>query len=93
MAERPRGIPSTRCNASQRSLLKNLACWIVHGVANDSPCVGCFSAPDDPNRGGPLPRHNQRSNNAFVDGHIEAQKPAQWYWARTPWLMPQFGDQ
>src|SRR5262252_7135927 len=56
-------------------------CWIVHDVANDSPCVGCVSSPDDPNWGGPLPRHNQRSNNAFVDGHIEVQKPAQWYWA------------
>jgi prepilin-type processing-associated H-X9-DG protein len=68
-------------------------CWIVHDVANDAPCVGCVSSPDDPNWGGPLPRHNGRSNNACVDGHVEVQKPAQWYWARTPWLMPDVGGQ
>jgi prepilin-type N-terminal cleavage/methylation domain-containing protein len=27
--------------------------WIVHDVANDSPCVGCVASPDDPNWGGP----------------------------------------
>ncbi len=66
-------------------------CWIVHDVANDSPCVGCVSAPDDPNWGGPLPRHSNRSNNAFTDGHVEPMRSAQWYWARTPWLMPDVG--
>jgi len=68
-------------------------CWIVHDVANDAPCVGCVSSPDDPNWGGPIPRHNGRSNNAFADGHVQVQKPAQWYWARTPWLMPEVGGQ
>jgi prepilin-type N-terminal cleavage/methylation domain-containing protein/prepilin-type processing-associated H-X9-DG protein len=68
-------------------------CWIVHDVANDAPCVGCVSSPDDPNWGGPIPRHDGRSNNAFVDGHVQVQKPAQWYWARTPWLMPDVGGQ
>jgi prepilin-type N-terminal cleavage/methylation domain-containing protein/prepilin-type processing-associated H-X9-DG protein len=66
-------------------------CWILHDVANDNPCVGCVSSPDDPNWGGPLPRHNERSNNAFVDGHVEAMRPAQWYWAKTPWLIPDIG--
>jgi prepilin-type N-terminal cleavage/methylation domain-containing protein/prepilin-type processing-associated H-X9-DG protein len=67
-------------------------CWIVHDPANDDPCVGCVSSPDDPNWGGPHPRHSQRSNNAFVDTHVEALKPAQWYFAGTPWLKPEALD-
>jgi prepilin-type N-terminal cleavage/methylation domain-containing protein/prepilin-type processing-associated H-X9-DG protein len=66
-------------------------CWILHDVADDSPCVGCVSSPDDPNWGGPLARHNERSNNTFVDGHVEAMRPRQWYWSKTPWLMPDVG--
>ena len=68
-------------------------CWIVHDVANDSPCVGCVSALNDPNWGGPLPRHSQRSNNGFVDGHVEAMKASRWYWASTTWLVPEIGGQ
>lgn len=66
-------------------------CWILHDVAQDDPCVGCVSSPDDPNWGGPHPRHGNRSNNAFADGHVEAMRPSKWYWARTPWLMPDVG--
>jgi prepilin-type processing-associated H-X9-DG protein len=66
-------------------------CWILHDVAQDDPCVGCVASPDDPNWGGPHPRHNERSNNAFVDGHIEPMRPSKWYWARTPWLIPEVG--
>jgi prepilin-type processing-associated H-X9-DG protein len=66
-------------------------CWILHDVATDSPCSGCVSSTDDPNWGGPLPRHNERSNNALADGHVEALRPAQWYWARSPWLLPDVG--
>jgi prepilin-type processing-associated H-X9-DG protein len=68
-------------------------CWIVHDVANDAPCVGCVGSLDDPNWGGPNPRHNDRSNNAFVDGHVEAMKPMQWYWGGTPWLNPDSAGQ
>ncbi len=68
-------------------------CWIVHDVGDDSPCVGCVSSPDDPNWGGPWPRHNERANVAFVDGHAESLKPIQWYWAGTPWLKPDIGGQ
>ncbi len=66
-------------------------CWIVHDVGDDSPCVGCVSSPDDPNWGGPCPRHNERANVALVDGHVESLKPLQWYWAGTPWLKPELG--
>ena len=66
-------------------------CWIVHDPANDAPCVGCVTSSSDPNWGGPHLRHNQRSNIAFVDGHIQALKSSQWYWAGTPWLKPSEG--
>jgi prepilin-type processing-associated H-X9-DG protein len=65
--------------------------WIVHDVANDSPCVGCVASPNDPNWGGPQLRHSQRSNNSFVDGHIEAMRSSQWYYGGTPWLKPDVG--
>jgi len=68
-------------------------CWIVHDPANDAPCTGCVTSPNDPNWGGPHARHNQRSNVAFVDGHILALKASQWYWAGTPWLKPALGGE
>jgi prepilin-type N-terminal cleavage/methylation domain-containing protein/prepilin-type processing-associated H-X9-DG protein len=66
-------------------------CWIVHDPANDAPCNGCTTSSGDPNWGGPHLRHNQRSNVAFADSHIENLKAAKWYWAGTPWLMPTVG--
>jgi prepilin-type N-terminal cleavage/methylation domain-containing protein/prepilin-type processing-associated H-X9-DG protein len=66
-------------------------CWIVHDPARDEPCTGCVVAPGDPNWGGPHLRHNQRSNVAFVDGHVEALKSAVWYYSGTPWLKPDLG--
>jgi len=68
-------------------------CWIVHDVANDAPATGAVASTGDPNWGGPLPRHNNRSNNAFADGHTEAMLASKWYWAGTPWLMPDMGGQ
>ena len=65
-------------------------CWIVHDPANDAPCTGCVTA-DDPNWGGPHLRHNQRSNVAFADTHIEAKRASDWYWSTTPWLKPDLG--
>lgn len=67
---------------------KKPGCWIVHDVGNDAPCVGCVASREDPNWGGPDPRHNGRSNNLYADGHVESQKPRQWYWSDTPWLKP-----
>jgi prepilin-type N-terminal cleavage/methylation domain-containing protein/prepilin-type processing-associated H-X9-DG protein len=71
--------------------LRKPGCWIVHDVANDAPCVGCVASPDDPNWGGPDPRHNGRSNNLYADGHLSAEKTRQWYWSFTPWLNPATG--
>jgi prepilin-type N-terminal cleavage/methylation domain-containing protein/prepilin-type processing-associated H-X9-DG protein len=67
-------------------------CWIVDDVGKTSgACAGCVADANDPNWGGPHLRHNQRSNNAFVDGHVEAMKASRWYWAGTPWLKPSVG--
>jgi prepilin-type N-terminal cleavage/methylation domain-containing protein/prepilin-type processing-associated H-X9-DG protein len=71
--------------------IRKPGCWIVHDVGNDAPCVGCVASRDDPNWGGPDPRHNDRSDNLFTDGHVEAQKTRLWYWSGTPWLNPSDG--
>jgi prepilin-type N-terminal cleavage/methylation domain-containing protein/prepilin-type processing-associated H-X9-DG protein len=68
-------------------------CWIVHDPAQDAPCVGCVTSPNDPNWGGPHPRHSGRSAVAFADCHVESLKPSRWYWAGTPWLDPKQGGQ
>ncbi len=70
---------------------RKIGTWIVHDVGNDAPCVGCVSSPDDPNWGGPDPRHNTRANNLYADGHADSLKTRQWYWADTPWLKPDVG--
>ena len=67
-------------------------CWIIHDPANDAPNTGGVTS-DDPNWGGPHPRHNGRSAIAFVDGHIDSLRPAQWFWSDTPWLKPTEGGQ
>jgi len=66
-------------------------CWIVHDPGKDAPCTGCVTSAGDPNWGGPHPRHNQRSNVAFADSHVQAKRTAEWYWSGTPWLKPQEG--
>lgn len=66
-------------------------CWIVHDPGNDAPCTGCTISPNDPNWGGPHLRHNQRSNVAFADLHVEAMKSSQWFYSGTPWLKPDIG--
>ncbi|MHB8519611.1 MAG: H-X9-DG-CTERM domain-containing protein [Limisphaerales bacterium] len=66
-------------------------CWIVHDPGYDAPCVGCVTSAGDPNWGGPHLRHSGRSNIAFVDGHTQPLKAAQWYYAGTPWLKPFVG--
>jgi prepilin-type N-terminal cleavage/methylation domain-containing protein/prepilin-type processing-associated H-X9-DG protein len=65
-------------------------CWILHDVGNDAPNTGSVAG-DDPNWGGPMPRHNARSAIAFLDGHVTSLKPSAWYWAGTPWLKPDVG--
>lgn len=37
---------------------------------------------------GPQLRHSGLSNVGFVDGHVKAMKPAQWYYLQTPYLNP-----
>jgi len=65
-------------------------CWIIHDPGNDAPNTGGVTN-DDPNWGGPHPRHGGRSAIAFADGHVESLLPRQWFWAGTPWLKPDVG--
>ncbi len=71
--------------------VEKAGCWIVHDPANDAPCSGCVTSAGDPNWGGPHLRHNARSNVLFADSHVEAMRSSQWYWAGTPWLIPDQG--
>ena len=66
-------------------------CWIVHDPDRDDPCTGCVTSSGDPNWGGPHLRHNQRSNVAFADSHIEPLRSSAWYYSGTPWLKPDLG--
>lgn len=65
-------------------------CWILHDPGDDAPNVGGVTN-DDPNWGGPHPRHNGRTAVAFLDGHIASLKPSVWYWSLSPWLQPTKG--
>ena len=65
-------------------------CWIIHDPGDDAPNTGGVTG-DDPNWGGPHPRHNARSAVAFLDTHVESMKPSQWYWSLSPWLDPKKG--
>jgi prepilin-type N-terminal cleavage/methylation domain-containing protein/prepilin-type processing-associated H-X9-DG protein len=80
---------STRCvtvNSPQKQ-----GCWIVDDPGKSSgACAGCTTT-SDPNWGGPMLRHNAKSNIAFVDGHIAPMESRQWYYSGTPWLNPELG--
>jgi prepilin-type N-terminal cleavage/methylation domain-containing protein/prepilin-type processing-associated H-X9-DG protein len=65
--------------------------WIIHDPETDAPCTGCVTSDLDPNWGGPHLRHSARSNVGMVDGHVESMRSSQWYWSRTPWLLPALG--
>jgi prepilin-type processing-associated H-X9-DG protein len=65
-------------------------CWILHDPGDDAPNTGGVSG-DDPNWGGPIPRHDSRSAVVFLDGHVMNLKPLTWYWSLTPWLKPDVG--
>jgi prepilin-type N-terminal cleavage/methylation domain-containing protein/prepilin-type processing-associated H-X9-DG protein len=65
-------------------------CWIIHDPANDAPNTGGVTS-DDPNWGGPHPRHGGRTAIVFADGHVDSLRPNQWYWGDTPWLKPDEG--
>jgi len=65
-------------------------CWILHDPGDDAPNTGGVTD-TDPNWGGPLPRHNNRSNIFWMDGHISRWEPQQWYWSLSPWIQPATG--
>lgn len=42
-------------------------------------------------RGGPLARHLEMGNVAFLDGHVKSMKIEKWYYNNSPWLVPSIG--
>lgn len=72
--------------------LRKTTAWILDDPERPTPCEGCVTSDFDPNWGGPDPRHGSRSNNTFVDGHVQAMRARDWYWAGTPWLDPMSVD-
>lgn len=68
--------------------VRKTTAWILDDPMRKTPCEGCVTSDFDPNWGGPDPRHGLRSNNTFVDGHVQAQQSRDWYWAGSPWLDP-----
>ncbi len=65
-------------------------CWIVHDPGNDAPNTGGVTS-DDPNWGGPHPRHGGRSALTFTDHHAQSLRPREWFYSGTPWLKPDIG--
>ncbi len=80
------------------SLYKS-GCWILTNPNEQGDyyatavLAGVGGHPNWQDWGGPHLRHNslQMSNVAFLDGHVEAKKSSQWYWADTPWMDPKRG--
>ena len=67
---------------------KKPGAWML-GDVKAGQCPECVTG-DNPNWCAPALSHNERSNNGFADGHVEAMKGA-WYYAETPWLDPNRG--
>ncbi|PYM16297.1 MAG: hypothetical protein DME18_01825 [Verrucomicrobia bacterium] len=65
-----------------------LGAWML-GDPQTGDCPSCVVG-DNPNWCGPQLRHDGRSNNGFVDGHVESMKGF-WYYTNTPWLDPALG--
>ena len=83
----------SRANAAKKpsvtpSSPKKSGAWML-GDPKAGQCPDCVTG-DNPNWCGPALRHNERSNNGFADGHVEAMKGF-WYYAETPWLDPNRG--
>ena len=65
-----------------------LGAWML-GDPQTGDCPSCVVG-ENPNWCGPQLRHDGRSNNGFVDGHVESMKGF-WYYTNTPWLDPALG--
>ena len=82
-----RGEASTK-PAVRPNSPKKPGAWML-GDVQAGQCPTCVTG-DNPNWCAPALRHNERSNNGFADGHVEAMKNS-WYYANTPWLDPNRG--
>jgi prepilin-type N-terminal cleavage/methylation domain-containing protein/prepilin-type processing-associated H-X9-DG protein len=85
----------SRASASKKPAVtpaspKKAGAWML-GDVKAGQCPDCVTG-DNPNWCGPALRHNERSNNGFADGHVEAMKGS-WYYAETPWLDPNRGGE
>ncbi len=60
--------------------------WILADPTN-----GAVQAATNADWAGPNSRHNGLANVGFLDGHVKALPPAQWYYPNTPWLQPSLG--
>jgi prepilin-type N-terminal cleavage/methylation domain-containing protein/prepilin-type processing-associated H-X9-DG protein len=65
------------------------ACITIDDPGGEWSSLVC--SPTDPNWGGPSIRHQGRGSVAFLDGHGESLRSAQWYWHWTCWLNPALG--
>jgi prepilin-type N-terminal cleavage/methylation domain-containing protein len=86
----------TQPSAAQPKLVTPSTPLKLGGSILGDPAVGpgalCVVASPDvnPDWCGPMFRHHSRSDNGFVDGHVEPMKNT-WYYGNTPWLNPNGG--
>ena len=70
-------------------------CWILIRPAGSEAFgtlqVTTLNQGNSPDWGGPHLRHNNRSDVAFLDGHVESMESRVWYYSNTPWLDPAIG--
>ena len=67
-------------------------CWYLYAPTEGQSGPGVIGTDSpDPTFGGPSLRHSGMSNVGFLDGHVKAMHPQQWYYVRTPWLDPKRG--
>ncbi|HEY3328774.1 MAG TPA: DUF1559 domain-containing protein [Capsulimonadaceae bacterium] len=65
----------------------------AYKTCKDSTNIACAASLESNATGwaGPAARHAQRSTTGFVDGHVKALKPEQYYYTQSPWLYPAIG--
>ena len=65
-------------------VVEKSGCWILADAGS------ALAQGNDPDFGGPSPRHNGQSNVAYCDGHAKSSNNS-WYFTATPWVNPATG--